>query len=118
MFSRVSAEFGPDPTEVALNEDQIYYHPGTMNDCPPVQCIINESHLGYGPYGACGIGEDVGASLSAITSSAIYNAVGKWVYDFPIAPDKVLQALGKIKACGPSLLSWISLPPSSLAAYN
>jgi hypothetical protein len=42
------------------------------------------------------MGENVGASLSGITSSAIYNAIGKWVLDFPTTPDKVLKALGKI----------------------
>jgi len=67
-----------------------------MNDYAPVQCILNESHLGYSAYGACGIGENIGASLAGITSSAIYNAIGKWVLDFPTTPDKVLKALGTI----------------------
>jgi CO/xanthine dehydrogenase Mo-binding subunit len=66
-----------------------------MNDYPAVQCILNESHLGYAPYGAYGIGENIGAALSAITTSAVYNAIGKWVLDHPITPDKVLRALGK-----------------------
>jgi xanthine dehydrogenase molybdenum-binding subunit len=83
-------------TGVGLNFDHIGYHLGTMNDYPPIQCILNESHLGYAAYGACGIGENVGASTSAITSPAIYNAIGKWIFDFPITPEKVLRALGKI----------------------
>jgi CO/xanthine dehydrogenase Mo-binding subunit len=83
-------------TGVGLNYDHMYYHIGTMNDYAPVQCILNESHLGYSAYGAYGIGENVGASLTAITSSAIYNAIGKWVLDFPTTPGKVLKALGKI----------------------
>jgi xanthine dehydrogenase molybdenum-binding subunit len=83
-------------TGVGLNLDHINYYIGTMNDYPEVQCHINESHLGYGTYGAYGIGENIGASLSAITSSAIYNAIGKWILDYPITPDKVLKALGKI----------------------
>jgi CO/xanthine dehydrogenase Mo-binding subunit len=83
-------------TGVGLNYDHMNYHIGTMNDYAPVQCILNESHLGYSAYGAYGIGENVGASLTAITSSAIYNATGKWVLDFPTTPDRVLKALGKI----------------------
>jgi CO/xanthine dehydrogenase Mo-binding subunit len=51
--------------------------------------------LGYAPYGAYGIGENIGAGLFAITSSAIYNAIGKWILHFPITPDKVLRALEK-----------------------
>jgi CO/xanthine dehydrogenase Mo-binding subunit len=83
-------------TGVGLNFDNIGYHIGTMNDYPPVKCIINESHLGYSTYGACGVGEDTGASLSGITAGAIFNATGKWALDYPTTPDKVLKALGKI----------------------
>jgi CO/xanthine dehydrogenase Mo-binding subunit len=83
-------------TGVGLNFDLINYHIGTMNDYPTIQCYLKECHLGYGPYGSNGIGENIGASLAAITSSAIYNAIGKWILDYPITPDKVLRALGKI----------------------
>jgi CO/xanthine dehydrogenase Mo-binding subunit len=83
-------------TGVGLNFDHINYHIGTMNDYPVVACHLNESHLGYGTYGANGIGENIGASMAAIASSAIYNAIGKWILDYPITPEKVLRALGKI----------------------
>jgi CO/xanthine dehydrogenase Mo-binding subunit len=83
-------------TGVGLNFDNIGYHIGTMNDYPPVKCILNESHLGYSTYGACGVGEDSGASMSGITAGAIFNATGKWALDYPLTPDKVLKALGKI----------------------
>jgi xanthine dehydrogenase molybdenum-binding subunit len=83
-------------TGVGLNYNHIGYALGTMNDYPVIQCILNESHLGYSAYGSCGIGENVGAALSAITAGAVYNAIGKWILDFPITPDKVLRALGAI----------------------
>jgi CO/xanthine dehydrogenase Mo-binding subunit len=83
-------------TGVGLNFDNVGYHLGTMNDYPAIECILNESHLGYSSYGACGIGEDTGASLSGITAGAIYNATGKWALDYPLTPDKVLKALGLI----------------------
>ena len=83
-------------TGVGLNFDHINYHFGTMNDYPVVQCFLDESHTGYGAYGSFGIGENIGASMAAITSSAIYNATGKWILDYPVTPDKVLKALGKI----------------------
>ena len=97
-FGRSATEekvFCPN-TGVGLNYDHMNYHIGTMNDFAPVHCILNESHLGYSAYGAYGIGENIGASLSGITSSAIYNAIGKWVLEYPTTPDKVLKALGKI----------------------
>ncbi len=83
-------------TGVALNFDLINYHIGTMNDYPPSTCLLNESHLGYAAFGAYGIGENPGAALSGITASAIFNATGKWILDYPTTPDKVLKALGKI----------------------
>ena len=83
-------------TGVGLNFDLVNYHFATMNDYPAVRCLLNESHLGYGAYGSFGIGENVGAALAAITSSAIHNATGKWILDHPITPDRVLRALGRI----------------------
>jgi CO/xanthine dehydrogenase Mo-binding subunit len=83
-------------TGVALNKDLLNYHIGTMNDYPASKCLINESHLGYAAFGAFGIGENSGAAMSGITVSAIYNATGKWVMDYPTTPDRILKALGKI----------------------
>lgn len=83
-------------TGVALNFDMINYKIGTMNDYPASKVLTNESHLGYAAFGACGIGENVGASMSGITVSAIYNATGKWVMDYPTTPDRVLRVLGKV----------------------
>ncbi len=83
-------------TGVGLNYDLVGYHIGTMNDYPPAQCFINESHLGYAAYGSYGIGENIAAGMSGITASAIYNAIGKWIIDYPTTPDKILKALGKI----------------------
>jgi CO/xanthine dehydrogenase Mo-binding subunit len=83
-------------TGVGMNFDHIGYHIGTMNDYPVVDCILNESRLGYSSYGAYGIGEDTGAALSGFTAGAIYNATGKWALDYPLTPDRILKALGKI----------------------
>ena len=83
-------------TGVALNSDMLNYRIGTMNDYPPSTCLINESHLGYAAFGAYGIAENICASMSGITVSAIYNATGRWVLDYPTTPDRVLKALGKI----------------------
>jgi CO/xanthine dehydrogenase Mo-binding subunit len=83
-------------TGVGLNFDNIGYHIGTMNDYPEVKCIINESHQGYSSYGACGVGEDSAASMSGITAGAFFNATGKWALDYPLTPNRVLKALGRI----------------------
>jgi len=67
-----------------------------MNDVGPIDCHILESALGYGPYGLYGIGESSAACTTTVTGPAIFNALGKWILDFPTTPDKILKALGKI----------------------
>ena len=94
--SATEEHFWCPQTGVMLNGDLINYHIGTMNDYPATTCLINESRLGYAAFGACGIGENPGAALSGVTMSAIYNATGKWVSDYPTTPERVLKALGKI----------------------
>jgi CO/xanthine dehydrogenase Mo-binding subunit len=51
--------------------------------------------MGLGPYGTVGVGEDVATMTTYLLDSAVHNAIGKWIDDGPITPDKVLQALGK-----------------------
>ena len=46
---------------------------------------------------AAGIGEDVADHASSLLGPAIYNAIGAWINDYPITPDKVLEALGKVR---------------------
>jgi CO/xanthine dehydrogenase Mo-binding subunit len=51
--------------------------------------------MGYGPYGAIGIGEDVATVVPALVGPAVHNALGVFVDDFPITPQRVLKALGR-----------------------
>ena len=44
---------------VMLNGNLIDYKITTILDCGPIDAIIVETAMGYGPYGANGIGEDV-----------------------------------------------------------
>ncbi|MDD4230801.1 MAG: xanthine dehydrogenase family protein molybdopterin-binding subunit [Dehalococcoidales bacterium] len=47
-----------------------------------------------GPYGCKGMGEPCISNMSSI-ASAVYNAIGVWIHQPPITPQKVLKALGK-----------------------
>jgi CO/xanthine dehydrogenase Mo-binding subunit len=46
--------------------------------------------------GLYGIGESSAACSTTVTAPAIYNAIAKWVTDFPTTPEKILKAMGKI----------------------
>ena len=82
-------------TGVVLNGNLIDYKINTMLDCGPIDTIIIETGMGYGPYGAVGIGEDTATMVPGSFYAAVHNATGKWV-DVPMTPDRVLKALGKI----------------------
>jgi CO/xanthine dehydrogenase Mo-binding subunit len=84
-----------DPTGVLLNGNLVDYKFATIQEIGSVDTVIVETGMGYGPYGAIGVGEDVGTITSYMLHGAVYNAIGKWVDDGPITPDKVLKALGK-----------------------
>ena len=86
-----------DPqTGVLLNRNLVDYKCATILDCPEADTIIVETGMGHGPYGTVGVGEDIATMIPALLGPAVYNAIGVWVDDFPITPEKVLKALGKI----------------------
>lgn len=85
-----------DPlTGVRLNDNLAAYDVMVLNDVKDMEWHIVETGLSYGVYGMCGCSEALGASLSTILGPAIYNAIGKWIDDYPITPNKILKALGK-----------------------
>jgi xanthine dehydrogenase molybdenum-binding subunit len=83
-------------TGVMLNGNLIDYKIATILDVGPIEPIIVETRMGYGPYGANGIGEDVADHMASLLGPAVFNAIGAACDDLPITPDKVLKALGKI----------------------
>jgi CO/xanthine dehydrogenase Mo-binding subunit len=86
-----------DPvTGVMLNGNLLDYHVATIKDVCPISTILVESGMGYGPYGSVGIGEDVATLVPGLLAPAVHNAIGVWINEFPITPERVLKALGKV----------------------
>ena len=86
-----------DPvTGVMLNGNLLDYKIATILDVGPVDTILVETGMGYGPYGVVGIGENIATVVPALLGPAIHNATGVWVDDYPITPAKLLEALGKL----------------------
>jgi CO/xanthine dehydrogenase Mo-binding subunit len=91
-----SEEVVYDPvTGVMLNGNLLNYKIPTMLDIDSVDTFLVETGMGYGPYGLIGIGEDVATVTPTLIGLAVQNAIGKWIDDFPITPDKVLKTLGR-----------------------
>jgi xanthine dehydrogenase molybdenum-binding subunit len=87
-----------DPvTGVMLNGNLLDYKIATMLDVGPVDTILVETGMGYGPYGVVGIGENIATVVPALLGPAVHNAIGVWVDDYPITPATILEALGKLQ---------------------
>jgi CO/xanthine dehydrogenase Mo-binding subunit len=86
-----------DPqTGVKLNDNLIDYPVLTMLDLGQIECPTIETHMGFSAYGLFGCSE-AGKAVpgAAMLVPAVYNAIGKWIEETPITPDRVLKALGK-----------------------
>jgi CO/xanthine dehydrogenase Mo-binding subunit len=83
-----------DPvTGVLLNGNLLDYKIATIHYIAQVDTLLVETGMGYGPYGAVGIGEDIATVVPALLGPAVFNALGVWIDEFPITPQRVLEAL-------------------------
>jgi CO/xanthine dehydrogenase Mo-binding subunit len=76
-----------------------YLAPG-IKGLPKIDTIIIENPSANGPYGAKGISEMANNPQPPAIAAAVYDAVGVWVTELPVTPERVLRALEK-KAQGP-----------------
>ena len=65
----------------------------SMEDLPDVQSLILEHPSVDGPFGAKAIGEMANNAQPAAIAAAVHDAVGVWVTECPITPERVLRAL-------------------------
>jgi CO/xanthine dehydrogenase Mo-binding subunit len=70
------------------------YHIPTVLDMPPdFFSVTVEVPDPAGPYGAKGVGEMTTLPTAPAISSAIHDAIGVWVDELPVAPEKVWRAM-------------------------
>ena len=69
-----------------------YLAPG-MEGLPALDTVLIENPSADGPYGAKGIGEMANNPQPPAIAAAVYDAVGVWVTELPITPERVLRAL-------------------------
>ena len=65
----------------------------SMEELPDLETILIENPSADGPFGAKAIGEMANNAQPPAIATAIYNAVGVWVTELPITPERVLRAL-------------------------
>lgn len=84
------------------------HHPGSFSeyliptalDVPEIESVVLEYPSSNGPYGVKGVGEMTANSPIPAIVNAIYDAVGVWITDLPVTPEKVLRALEEKEAYG------------------
>ncbi len=70
----------------------------TVLDIPDrIESIIIESSDPRGPWGARGMGEMPYIPFAPAVASAIHDATGVWMDEFPLTPEQVLRNLGKLE---------------------
>ena len=84
----------------AAREFGSYLAPG-IEGLPKIDTIIIENPSADGPYGAKGISEMANNPQPPAIAAAVYDAVGVWVTELPITPERVLRALEQ-KDAGPA----------------
>ena len=65
----------------------------SMEELPDLETILIENPSADGPFGAKAIGEMANNAQPPAIATAIYNAVGVWMTQLPITPERVLRAL-------------------------
>ena len=69
----------------------------TVLDVPDrVQSLILEYPDPIGPWGARGMAEMPFMPLTPAVIAAVHDATGVWINRFPLTPERVLQASGKL----------------------
>jgi xanthine dehydrogenase molybdenum-binding subunit len=78
-----------------LNASLIDYKWRTFPDLPPIDNVVLETPIPSHRFRAVGVGEVATSPGPSAILMAVSNAVGAWLHDYPVTPERVLQALGK-----------------------
>ncbi|MBN2034751.1 MAG: xanthine dehydrogenase family protein molybdopterin-binding subunit [Deltaproteobacteria bacterium] len=80
-----------------LNMNMIDYKWRTFSDLPEFRNVILETGIPSHRFKAVGVGEIATSPGPSAVLMAASNAVGKRLCEYPLTPEKILKALGKIK---------------------
>jgi xanthine dehydrogenase molybdenum-binding subunit len=80
-----------------LNSNLIDYKWRTFKDLPSFTNVILETPMPSHRFHAVGVGEIATSPGPSAVLMAVYNAIGRRIMDYPFTPDKVLNALSKVK---------------------
>ena len=79
-----------------LNANLIDYKWRTFAELPDIEHVVLETPIPTHRFHAVGVGEIATSPGPSAVLMAVSNAVGAWLHEYPVTPDRVLKALGKI----------------------
>jgi xanthine dehydrogenase molybdenum-binding subunit len=83
-----------------LNANLIDYKWRTFPELPVIKNVVSETPFPSHRFHAVGIGEIATSPGPSAILMAVSNAIGTWLHEYPVTPEKVLRALGKIPPRG------------------
>jgi 4-hydroxybenzoyl-CoA reductase subunit alpha len=92
------------------------YKSPTFLDMPEMETFIVETHDPEGPYGAKEAGQGPLLPVIPAVNAAVYDALGVWIDETPVTPEKIVEALrrkekGEPARVGPTRFPDIPYPP-------
>jgi xanthine dehydrogenase molybdenum-binding subunit len=79
-----------------VNANMIDYKWRTSAELPPIDNVIQETPIDSHRFHAVGIGEIATSPGPSAILMATANAIGHWLYEYPVTPERILSVLGKI----------------------
>jgi CO/xanthine dehydrogenase Mo-binding subunit len=89
-------EYKTKDGRVLTDQLSTYLIPTILDIPESVESVLVEIPDPNGPWGARGLGELPLLPVAPAIASAIHDAVGVWINEFPFTPERILRALGKI----------------------
>ncbi len=80
-----------------LNPSPRTYRLPLAKDMPPMEIVFIEQSDPYGPFGAKGVGEVVVNCTAPAIANAIAHATGTRLYQLPMTPERVWQAMNPVQ---------------------
>jgi xanthine dehydrogenase molybdenum-binding subunit len=79
-----------------LNANLIDYKWRTFSQLPVIDNVVLETPFASHRFHAVGVGEIATSPGPSAVLMAVSNAIGTWLHEYPVTPERVLKALGKV----------------------
>lgn len=79
-----------------LNANIIDYKWRTFSELPVIDNVVLETPVATHCFHAIGVGEVTTAPGPTAILMAVSNAIGTWLHEYPVTPERVLEALGNV----------------------